>query len=115
MKYLVVNSNKNQTLCDTEKEAIDLLQSEIREGSDEADLSVYVTEPINFSVERIPVVSLQAQAVSIDQVPQESEQPVPVEDSVEKLDHSASFADRADETSAGSDPFSSEQVFSLDS
>jgi len=66
MKYLVVYSGEagdEKTLCGDEREAVELVETKLREGGGEADFQVYTAEPINFRVETVPVVTLGAGAV----------------------------------------------------
>jgi len=113
MKYLVVcsgDAGDGKTLCPDEKDAVELVESKLREGCAEATLEVYAAEPISFNVERVPVVSLSAEPAAATTVPADSSQPA-ADDYP-----SASFSGyKDDEKSESANPFSSEQVFSLDS
>ncbi|MDP1809040.1 MAG: hypothetical protein Q8L35_05835 [Actinomycetota bacterium] len=99
MKYLVVcsgDAGEEKTLCPGEKDAVELVESKLREGSAEADLEVYAAEPISFNVARVPVVTLS-------------------EETAEATSVQAFSGYTNDEKSAAVNPFSTEQVFSLDS
>ena len=112
MKYLVVYSgdgNEEKTLCANETEAIELVEGQLRDGCAEADFEVYTAEPISFGVERIPVVTLSKDVVEADDVEADTSQP-------DASDFpSASFSSYTDNKGEDANPFSTEQVFSLDS
>lgn len=113
MKYLVVCSNagaQEKTLCADEKGAVELVEAKLRDGSDETDLEVYAAESISFSVARVPVVTLGEETAEVKDAAVVSSRP-DVSDSP-----SASFSSHTnDEKSEAVSPFSTEQVFSLDS
>ncbi len=111
MKYLVVyagNGSEEKTLCDDQKQAVELLEGRLRDGCAETEFQVYTTEPISFSVERVPVVTLGAEAAETADAaaPQPEASDFP----------SASYSSYTDDNKGeDADPFTTEQVFSLDS
>jgi len=113
MKYLVVCSNagaQEKTLCADEKDAIELVEAKLCDGCEEADLEVYAAESISFNVARVPVVTLGEETAEVKDAAAGSSQP-------DVSDYpSASFSSyTTDEKSEAVNPFSTEQVFSLDS
>lgn len=113
MKYLVVCSGEageEKTLCSDEKDAIALVENKLRAGSAEADLEVYAAEAVNFNVDRVPVVTLSEQTAEPASAEASSERPAAVD-----YPSSAFSAYTDDEKSETLNPFTTEQVFSLDS
>lgn len=113
MKYLVVyngNVGEEKTLCSEEKSAIELVESKLREGCAETDLQVYTAEPISFFVKREPVVTLNEETPVAAAAHDDSAEPA-------KMDYPASAFSSytSDEKNEEVNPFSTEQVFSLDS
>lgn len=111
MKYLVVCSSDNSsdsTLCANDLEAVDTLERKLQDGADINDFQVYTAEPIEFNVERKPIVTLQNESSTAESVDTQ-----PVDAKVSEL--TESFDVRDEDTQADEDPFTTEQVFSLDS
>lgn len=113
MKYLVVcsgDAGEGKTLCSDEKEAVEWVESRLRDGYGEADLEVYAAEPVSFNVQRVPVVTIGEETAQATSVEADSPQPAAADYP------SASFSGYTDdEKSETANPFSTEQVFSLDS
>ena len=111
MKYLVVYSganSKDSTLCDNETEAVDTLERKLQDGAEVSDFEVFAAEPIEFNVERRPIVTFRNESPEVGSVDIQQ-----VGSQVSEL--SESFDVRDDDKHVEEDPFSSEQVFSLDS
>ncbi len=110
MKYLVVYSGTDScdnTLCDSDIEAVDTLESKLQDGADISDFQVFTAEPIEFNVERKPIVSLGNEPHAEGSVDTQQE-------GSKASELTESFDVREDEQ-IEKDPFTSEQVFSLDS
>lgn len=107
MKYLVLQTGvaEDYVLCNDEREAIELIETKLRDGCAESDLQIFAAEPVNFQVERVPVVKLSEEAVTAPEAKAEvgeyAAEPLGGYDSEDKQDDI--------------NPFVSEQVFSLDS
>jgi len=113
MSYLVVHPGENgeeKILCADDSEAIALVESKLREGCADSDVKVYTAELVDFQVERVPVVTLGENATDAMETEAEVSQP-------DASDFpSASFTSyTTDEKTEDANPFSTEQVFSLDS
>lgn len=113
MKYLVAYSSdagEEKTLCADEKEAIELVEGKLREGCTETDFQVYAAELVSFNVERVPVVTLGEDTAGAKDAEADTSQPG-------ASDYpSASYSSyTSDDKSEDANPFSTEQVFSLDS
>lgn len=109
MKYLITVSDETteeKIFCDNESEATALIEQKVRDGISESAISVYGIEPVDFQVERVPVVKIS------DSAPAPS---VPVEPKVPDFRAEATEAPAEAATGESSNPFLSEQVFSLDS
>ena len=111
MRYLIMVSdetNEEKVFCDVESEAISVIEQKVREGVTEDAINVFTIEPVDFQIERVPVVTISdtpaADApVAEPEVPDFRAQTQTAEPSSESKDDD------------GSNPFLSEQVFSLDS
>ena len=113
MKYLVVYSSdgsEEKTLCADETQAIELVEGRLRGGCAETDFQVYAAEPVSFNVDRVPVVTLSAGAAGTTDAEAAASQP-------DASDFpSASYSSyTGDDKGEDANPFSTEQVFSLDS
>lgn len=111
MKYLITLSdetNEEKVFCDSESEATAVIEQKVRDGVSESGIKVFAIEPVSFQVERVPVVKI-------------SDSPAPVASTVEpEVPDFRAEAQTADSSSEATDadstnPFLSEQVFSLDS
>jgi len=109
MKYLITISDETteeKVVCENESEATEMIEQEVRDGVSEDSISVYTIEPVDFQVERVPVVKISDSAP----VPSTTSEP-------EVPDFRAEATEAPAEMAPGesSNPFLSEQVFSLDS
>lgn len=112
MKYLIVESGaggEEKVLCADQGEAIEWVQNKLRGGCSESDIQVFSAEPVNFQVERMPVVTLNDAAANPDIAP------VAEEPNVADFPSAAYSSFTSEDTNTDATPFSSEQVFSLDS
>src|SRR3990172_4807654 len=65
MMYLVTHSDvagDDKVFCEDEVSVVELIESKIKEGASENDINVYEVSPVNFQVERVPVVKLHEEA-----------------------------------------------------
>ncbi len=111
MKYLITISDETteeKIFCDNESEATALIEQKVRDGVSENSVLVYAIEPVEFQVERVPVVKIS------DSAPAPSAT-VAAEPEVPDFRAEATAAPAETASSDGSNPFLSEQVFSLDS
>jgi hypothetical protein len=110
MKYLVVDTKtEEKVFCDSEREAATLIEDKLRQDSAETDIQVFGVEPVNFQVDRVPVVSLdQSDPPEVAMSDQSA--------SSDETDFAARLSDLTakDDSSAKANPFVSEEIFSLD-
>ena len=113
MKYLISISDvttEEKIFCDSESEATAMIEQKVRDGISEDAVSVYAIELVSFQVERVPVVKISDSAPAPSATATATAEPdVP--------DFRAEATETPAETASGdsSNPFLSEQVFSLDS
>jgi hypothetical protein len=115
MKYLIKVSdetNEEKVFCENESEATAMIEQKVRDGISEESISIFLLQPVSFQVERVPVAKISETAVD-----RAISNPVSVAQSDEP--EVPDFRARATDSSATgigtSNPFLSEQVFSLDS
>ncbi len=110
MKYLLTQENADSAenvFCESEEEIVSLVEEKVRSGAAETDIKVFSVEPINFHVERVPVVKLTDSVSKPD---------VDVADMIAPdMSADAPVEARVEATKEIANPFVSEQVFSIDS
>jgi hypothetical protein len=109
MKFLIMISDETteeKVFCDNESEATAVIEQKVRDGISESAITAFSMEAVQFEVERVPVVKISDSAAVKTSSP---------EPEVPDFRAEATEAPAAAPSKEGSNPFLSEQVFSLDS